>query len=200
LTGSIICGVDNSASARQAARVARLLAGRLGLGLVFVRAADGELSDAEMSATAERLEELSARVNNVDCGATWVVEAGRPADRLVDAAEKNDAALIVVGSPHSGGIAGDLWRRAPCPVVIVPLADDARLNGNGHWRRHVDEGRDFAGGIARLGLRNGDWREHVDEDRDFAGGIARLGLGGGGTDFDGGIARFGLGPREPGGL
>jgi hypothetical protein len=85
-------------------------------------------------------------------------------------------------------------------VVIVPLADDARLNGNGHWSRHVDEGREFAGGIARLGLRNGDWREHVDEDRYFAGGIARLGLGGGGTDFDGGIARFGLGPREPGGL
>lgn len=176
MTGSIICGVDNSVSAREAARVARVLAGKLGLGLVFVRAADGTPSDAEMSAIAERLEELSGYATDVDCGATWLVDDGDPADCLVDAAKEKDAALIVVGSSPSRSISADLWRRAPCPVVVVPLGGEAQLNGNG------------------------DGREYVDADRDFAGGIARLGLGSGGTDFDGGIARFGLGPREPGGL
>jgi nucleotide-binding universal stress UspA family protein len=175
MTGSIICGVDSSASAKEAARVARVLAGRLGLGLVFVRAVEGSAADAEMSATAERLEGLSGCATEVDCGATWLVEAGHPADCLVDAASKRDAALIVVGSSPSRTSA-DVWRSAPCPVVVVPLGAEASLNGTG------------------------DGRERVDEDRDFAGGIARLGIGSGGTDFDGGIARFGLGVREPGGL
>jgi hypothetical protein len=144
--------------------------------LVFVRAVEGGASEAKMSATAERLEGLSGCVTDVDCGATWVVDAGDPADCLVDAASKRDAALIVVGSSRSRSTSADVWRSAPCPVVVVPLGAEASLNGSG----------------------NGS--ERVDEDRDFAGGIARLGIGGGGTDFDGGIARFGLGLREPGGL
>jgi nucleotide-binding universal stress UspA family protein len=176
MTGSIICGVDNSVSAREAARVARALAGKLGLGLVFVRAAERAESEPEMSTTAERLEELRGGAPAVDCGATWLVDTGDPADCLVDAAREKDASLIVVGSSPSRNISVDLWRRAPCPVVVVPLGVEASVNGNG------------------------DGREHIDDDRDFAGGIARLGLGGGGTDFDGGIARFGLGVREPGGL
>jgi nucleotide-binding universal stress UspA family protein len=175
MTGSIICGVDNSASAKEAARVARVLARRLGVGLVFVRAVDGGAADVEMSETAERLEELSGCTTDVDCGATWLVDVGHPADCLVDAAKKKDGALIVVGSSASR-ISADVCRRAPCPVVVVPLGAEASLNG-------TDDGR-----------------EHGDEDDDFAGGIARLGIGGGGTDFDGGIVRFGLHVREPGGL
>jgi nucleotide-binding universal stress UspA family protein len=175
MTGSIICGVDDTASAKEAARVARALAGKLGLDLVFVRAIEDGASDAE-SATAERLEGLRRRATGFDCGARWVVDAGHPADCLVDAAKKKDAALIVVGTSRSRSTPADVWRSAPCPVVVVPLGAETSLNGTG------------------------DGRKRVDEDRDFAGGIARLGLGGGGTDFDGGIVRFGLGVREPGGL
>ena len=40
MVGSIICGVDESASARGAARVARGLSAKLGLRLVFVRVVD----------------------------------------------------------------------------------------------------------------------------------------------------------------
>ena len=40
MVGSIICGVDESASARGAARVARGLSRQLGLRLVFVRVVD----------------------------------------------------------------------------------------------------------------------------------------------------------------
>ena len=178
MAGSIICGVDDSESAKGAARVARALAGELGLGLVFVRVVERNAPDAKVSAIAERLERLRAGASDVDCGAAWLVEAGHPADCLVSAATRADAAMIVVGStgPRSsllGSISADVSRRAPCPVVVVPPGGDARVDG----RR---DGRADAGG-----------------DGDFAGGIVRIGLGGGSTDLGGGIARFGLGLHEP---
>ena len=60
MAGSIICGVDDSASAKGAARVARALAGELGLGLVFVRVVEPDAPDAKVSAIAGRLERLRA--------------------------------------------------------------------------------------------------------------------------------------------
>jgi len=42
MNGAIICGVDDSESAKGAARVARALSSDLGLGVVFVRAIDGQ--------------------------------------------------------------------------------------------------------------------------------------------------------------
>ena len=166
MAGSIICGVDDSESAKGAARVARALAGELGRGLVFVRVVEPDAPDAKVSAIAERLERLSAGASDVDCGAGWLVEAGHPADRLVAAAGKADASMIVVGStgPRSsllGSISAAVSRRAPCPVVVVPPGADARRDGR-------------PGG----------------NERDVAGGIVRFGLGGGGTDVTGGIARF----------
>jgi nucleotide-binding universal stress UspA family protein len=179
MSGSIICGVDGSSSAKAAARVARALAGELGLRLVFVRVVDLDAPDARVSTIAERLERLSAGASEVDCGAAWVVEVGHPADRLVAAANDAGATMIVVGSggPRSsllGSISADLTRRAPCPVVVVPPGADARVNGR----------------------RNGGG---AGNDADYAGGIARLGLGHGRTEFAGGIARLELRVREPGG-
>jgi nucleotide-binding universal stress UspA family protein len=188
MAGSIICGVDDTESAKGAARVARALAGELGLELVFVRVVEADAHDAKVSEITKRLERLSADATDVDCGAGWLVEAGHPADRLVAAATEADAAMIVVGStgPRSsllGSISADVSRRAPCPVVVVPPGGDARVNGHSDPRVNGHSGR----------------RGTAVEDRDFAGGIARLGLGDGGTEFAGGIARFGLGSREPGG-
>jgi nucleotide-binding universal stress UspA family protein len=125
--GPIICGVDDSESAKRAARVARALAGELGLGLTYVRVVDRNAPDAEVSAIAERLERLSAGANDLDCGAAWLVEAGHPADRLVAVAEAAEAELIVVGStgrrsPLPRSISADVSRLAPCPVVVVPPA------------------------------------------------------------------------------
>ena len=171
MNGPIICGVDDSASARGAARVARALSSELGRDVIFVRAVDRRADDADLSTHAERLERLSADVNETDCGASWAVEVGHPVDALVTAATKTQATMIVVGStgPRSsllGSVSADVSRRAPCPVVVVPPGADAS----------VDE-------------RNGG-------SRDFAGGIARLGIGNGGTSFAGGIARFGLGSAD----
>jgi nucleotide-binding universal stress UspA family protein len=177
MTGAIMCGFDDSESARAAARVARALSSELGLGLIFVRVVEPEAHDASVSAVAERLERLTDGATQVDCGAAWLVDAGHPADGLVAAATKAKAAMIVVGStgPRSsllGSVSADVSRRAPCPVVVVPPGADANSDGRARGRE-LDKA-----------------------DHDFAGGIARFGLGGGGTDFAGGIVRFGLGSRE----
>jgi len=165
VAGSIICGVDDSQSAKGAARVARALAGELGLELVFVRVLEEDAPEAKVNAITDRLERLSADASEVDCGAGWVVEVGHPADRLAAVAKRREAAMIVVGStgPRSsllGSISADVSRRAPCPVVVVPPGSDAHVNGlangqravhfNGH--RRGGEDLDFAGGIVRFSL------------------------------------------------
>ena len=170
MNGAIICGVDDSESAKGAARVARALSSELGLGVVFVRAIDRKAADADVTAISERLERLSAGVNGADGGAAWWVEFGHPADALVAAAKKARAAMIVVGStgPRSsllGSVSADVSRHAPCPVVVLPPGADASVDG-----RANDAGSKSNG--------------------DFAGA--------GRTEFAGGIARFSLGSRERG--
>jgi nucleotide-binding universal stress UspA family protein len=170
MTSSIICGVDDSESAKGAARVARELSAQLGARLVFVRVVDGDLPDGEIGALAARLHHLAESATEVDCGAHWLVEVGHPADRLVAVAKKEAARLIVVGStgPHSsllGSISADVSRRSPCPVVVVaPGADIALANGNG---------------MVRVGPANGDQAANDPDVRDFAGGIVRFSIGGG---------------------
>jgi nucleotide-binding universal stress UspA family protein len=162
MVGSIICGVDDSASAQGAARVARGLSEKLGPGLVFVRVIDKRSRDDKINAIAERLECLTDAESEVDCGARWVVEVGHPADRLVAAAADANATMIVVGSrgPRSsllGSVSADISRRAPCPVVVVPPGADDRLNDErGHPGGNVHSGGSGgvsnAGGIVRFGL------------------------------------------------
>jgi nucleotide-binding universal stress UspA family protein len=169
MTSSIICGVDDSESAKGAARVARELSAQLGARLVFVRVVDGALPDGEIGALAARLHHLAESATEVDCGASWLVEVGHPADRLAAVANEEGAGLIVVGStgPHSslpGSLSADLSRRAPCPVVVVaPGADVALANGNGMARVRPAGPNDGAGDPEAL---------------DFAGGIVRFSLGG----------------------
>src|SRR5688572_20264744 len=172
MTGSIICGVDDSESAKGAARVARRLSSKLGLRLMFVRVVEAGSADEEISAIAERLQRLTGCTTEVDCGAGWLVDVGHPADRLVAAAVDEEARLIVVGStgPRSsllGSVSAEVSRRAPCPVVVVPpgadvhgqsdLADAiARFRRDSHNQEAVltddPDGRDFGGGIVRFGL------------------------------------------------
>lgn len=179
MAGSIICGVDDSDSAKGAARFARGLSGRLGLELVFVRVVEAGSSGEEISAAAKRLARLSECTTDVDCGAGWVVDVGHPADRLIAAAADEGASLIVVGAtgPRSsllGSISAEVSRRAPCPVVVVPPGADTSGNSNG--------GPQAAGRTAGVGL--GSAVEHPaavtgDSDADeFAGGIVRFSLGG----------------------
>ena len=116
--GSIICGVDGTKSGARAVNVARELGAQLGLQLVFVRVVPLGAAAEETTAIAEQLEELGADDN-------WLVEVGRPVDRLVAAAADDQVRLLVVGShgPRSsllGSVSAELSRRASCPVVVVP--------------------------------------------------------------------------------
>lgn len=178
MAGSIICGVDGSDSAKGAARVARGLSSKLGLGLVFVRVIENGSPQEKVSTITERLERVYGGVTEVDCGAGWVVEVGHPADRLVAAATAEDASMIVVGStgPRSsllGSISAEVSRRAPCPVVVVPPGAEVSAASQG---RDGKGDRQVAGGIARFGL--GASKEQADTD--YAGGIVRFSLGSGG--------------------
>jgi nucleotide-binding universal stress UspA family protein len=196
MTGTIICGVDGSESAKGAARVARGLSAQLGSRLVFVRVVDDGSPDGEISVAAARLQQLAECATDVDCGAQWLVEVGHPADRLVAMAQNEAASLIVVGStgPRSsllGSISADVSRRAPCPVVVVaPGADRALAKGNG--KGQVSASRRFSclfedGYTGALGF-DAAWAPtaaHPDparDDRDahdFAGAIVRFSIGGG---------------------
>jgi len=177
--GSIICGVDDSESAKEAARVARVLGATLGHRLVFVRVVETASPCEKISVLARRLQQLTKEETEVDSGAGWLVDVGHPADRLVAAAAEEKASFIVLGSsgprtaqPHS--VAAEVSRRAACPVVVVPPgADGHPTNG--------DRQTEFAGGIARPGLDVLETEER-DETKDpdaahFAGGIVRFSLG-----------------------
>jgi nucleotide-binding universal stress UspA family protein len=173
MSGSIICGVDGSESAKRAARVARGLSSRLGLRLVFVRVVDPGSAGEQISTPAERLERLTGCTTDVDCGAGWLVDAGHPADRLVAAAADEEARLIVVGSSgessSSPGLSAEVSRRAPCPVVVVPPGADGR----------GDIG--FVDAIARLRHDSNGRQAQAGHDpgvRNFPGGIVRFSLGG----------------------
>jgi nucleotide-binding universal stress UspA family protein len=191
MTGSIICGVDDSESARGAARVARGLSSTLRLPLVFVRVLDDGAPDEKISAIAARLQLLAQGATDVDCGAHWLVESGHPADRLVAAAKERNAALIVVGStgPRSsllGSISADVSRRAPCPVVIVAPGADRHLSdgqgshvGTGFPGLFDDGNQDVPRGIELDAGDQTDARRADADAIDFAGGIVRFKLGGG---------------------
>jgi nucleotide-binding universal stress UspA family protein len=151
MAGSIVCGIDGSASAKRAARVARELSAKLGQRLVFVRVVEAR-SPEKVTMAAERLQQLTDCATDLDAGASWIVDVGHPADQLVAAAVREHASLLVVGShgPRSsllGSISAEVSRRAPCPVVVVPPG--AEENG-----AHVGE-TEFAGGIARFGVGAG---------------------------------------------
>lgn len=168
MPGSIICAVDGSEPAQGAIRVARDLGALMGARLLFVRVVEPGTPPERIDAIAVRLRELADSENQGRNGsALWLVDVGHPADRLVAAAEDEEASLIVLGShgprsPLLGSISAEVSRRARCPVVVVPPGADAATNGA------VD--RRLAGGIARFSLGT------TGGDTDLAGGIARFDL------------------------
>jgi len=169
MTGSIICGVDDSESAKGAVRIAHALGVMLGRRVVLVRVVERSSPAKEVDAIAARLRRLTESEALADTETLWLVDVGHPADRLVAAAADEGASLLVLGShgPRSsllGSISAEVSRRAPCPVVVVPPGADAAVaNGD------ADTG--LAGGIARFGLGG--------RDTDVAGGGVRLTTGAG---------------------
>lgn len=117
MNGPVICGVDGSNSSDGAMDVARELAERYGLPVVYAHVLDGG-ADGEDAARILH-DDAARRLSALE------FEHGHPADRLVELARDRDASFLVVGNhgPRSsllGSVSADVARRASCPVVVVP--------------------------------------------------------------------------------
>jgi nucleotide-binding universal stress UspA family protein len=147
---SVICCVDASGEARDALRVARGLATRLGLELVLLhvappvtepgvgavpfarqRLAESERADAQ--ALLDRLVEEAGIPVDVERR----IEVGDPAQAVLAVCEQEQAELVVLGSRRHGSVkaallgsvSANVAGKAPCVVVVVPpgAADQSSL-------------------------------------------------------------------------
>ena len=147
MTDTVLVGIDDSDGARAALAWAARHASSTGCRLRVVHAYElniawiddynAAIPQWEQHAQEVALKTLSRVTEDVlDASQLEAVELraieGNPADVLHD--EGLHAALLVVGSRGRGGFAGLLLgsvsqrvaQRAPCPVVVVPLPDDAQ--------------------------------------------------------------------------
>jgi nucleotide-binding universal stress UspA family protein len=121
---TIVCGVDRSHHARAAARLARGLADRLGLGLELIHVVDAGPSPGSEGGTAavRVVTEEHLDLRGVGVG----VETGVTSDVLAAASRR--AALLVIGtrgegamrSALLGSVSSKLTHDPPSAVVVVP--------------------------------------------------------------------------------
>lgn len=142
MAGSLVCCIDHSSEARDAARIARGLAARLGFALVLLHVSpvptDPGLSAAplgqERLAESERedanalLDQLARELGIAADEVERRVEFGDPAERVLAVCEQEHAEMVVLGSRRHGSlkaallgsVSTDVAGKAPCIVVIVP--------------------------------------------------------------------------------
>ena len=137
----IVCGVDRSVEAAQAARFGADLAKRISTRLVLMHVAPEPWVSTHSSDHNERLLEqqafdraglLGTVLNPIQTDPAAPVdrrvEFGRPDEVLRSVAETLDATHLVVGTRGQGAVeqvlagstSGALAREAPCPVILVP--------------------------------------------------------------------------------
>jgi nucleotide-binding universal stress UspA family protein len=133
----IIVGVDQSEGSDDAIALASSLAGITGAELILVnafpydthpsRALNREFENLLREGSHELLERLRSDLGD-DSVEVKATANPSPAHGLHDLAEKEDAALIVVGSTHTGragrvlpgSTAERLLHGSPCPVAVAP--------------------------------------------------------------------------------
>jgi nucleotide-binding universal stress UspA family protein len=146
--GVVVCGVDDSTAARQAARVARAVAEALGVEVVLVHAVPTMIppgmsavprGPADVAATEHRAAEefLATLAHDEGLGAAAErrVAYGSQADAIRDVADEVNAALVVVGtrrrgalrSALAGSVSRDLKSESSKPVLIVPTGTRVAL-------------------------------------------------------------------------
>ena len=136
MNGPVICGVDDSDVAAGAIDVARELARRYELPLLYAHVRRGNTND---DTAPGRIHDAAGAGH-----ANVTIERGHPADRLVALTHERGASFLVVGNhgPRSsllGSISADVARRAACPVVVVPPTATAgrEIDGATHPIRTV---------------------------------------------------------------
>ena len=144
-TTRIVCGVDGSSAARDAAGVAAHLSAALDAQLVLVHVVRWrggsplrplswvrrpELHDAHRRWATEQAEALFTEIIDgvgLPTATETLVTVGDPAAKLAESASVFSAAMIVVGSRGHGSIrsavvgsvSSDLAAAAACPVLVV---------------------------------------------------------------------------------
>ena len=135
MSGTIVVGVDGSATAKKAAESARDLAAALGASLHVVSAFDsdrtevfGSGSDQWIVSDADSAEHVARAVADSlgrDVKVTYSAARGRPADALIKEAVRMEARIIVVGNRRMqgigrvlGSVANSVAHNAPCDVYI----------------------------------------------------------------------------------
>jgi len=133
VAGTIVCGVDGSPAAVEAARVAADLSEQLDLRVVLVYVADGFTSDLARVGGEHLVKRIAAEqgLNEIEAR----IEVGDAAESLAQVATEERAALILVGARARRGpwrpllrsdLARDLAGVAHCPVLVVPRNDTER--------------------------------------------------------------------------
>jgi nucleotide-binding universal stress UspA family protein len=131
---TILCAVDESPGADEAAAVATGLSKHLGLRLVLAHVVDGHcrgkdgIGDVRGHEGAQRLLERIARKHRLESPADRRAEVGDRASELSRIAAEEAAVVIVVGSRSRyrrrrnlvSGLSAELRSTAPCPVLVVP--------------------------------------------------------------------------------
>jgi nucleotide-binding universal stress UspA family protein len=124
MSGTIICGIDENAMAREAIEVAQDLSERLDSRLLLIHVAADKSSprDAELLLAEIAVDQgLGRRTERR-------IAFGDAIEELASIADEERADLLVVGARGRGAfseallgsVSAGLSRRAPCPVVIVP--------------------------------------------------------------------------------
>jgi nucleotide-binding universal stress UspA family protein len=109
MAGTVVCGVNESAGARNAARVAGVLSKQLEVRLVLVHVADASTSADGSVGNDESVMTMQARSGGKRLldqltaeqglrGVEQRIEVGDPAERLAQVAAEERAALILVGA------------------------------------------------------------------------------------------------------
>ncbi len=137
VSGPIIVGVDGSATATRAAQRAGELARGLGVALHCVCAYDKDrhftVSDGSDAWDVSSHDQAQQVANQAATGptasgveVTWAGVVGKPAEVLINEAERLEASLIVVGNRRMqglgrvlGSVANSVAHNAPCDVHIV---------------------------------------------------------------------------------
>ena len=126
MAGTIMCGVNESAEARHAARVAAALSKQLELRLVLAHVAAAPADAKDMNQMLDRLADEQGLE-----GVERRIEVGETAERLAQVAAEERAALILLGArPRAhrwrrsfrSALRDDLARLTLCPVFVVRAA------------------------------------------------------------------------------
>jgi nucleotide-binding universal stress UspA family protein len=123
MNGTILCGVDDSQSARDALQLAAALSERLRVRLVVAHVVSRKLTDEPERLVSRWVAEAASSAQ-----ADVRVAVGDRAGRLAQIAAEEGADLIIVGSGRESRLrlrtgrvlASELESTTTCPVVIAP--------------------------------------------------------------------------------